>query len=917
MRSLRARLLAIVMSTTLVALVLALLGTLAANAWVLHQRNVSDLQNHAQLVGRMTSPALMFDDPVLARENIAQFGTLPRIHAAAIYDESGRLFADFSAPGQSDRPPDEPGSPGTQLAGADVVVVAPILRAGEQVGTVYLRGDSGLYSALARGLGIAAIAGALAMIGAYLLIRRMERVVTRPIAAVSATARDVVRRRDYSQRVAQQDADEFGELVESFNAMLAEVQTRTEQLRESLEELQREAEERRQAQEQVQRLNADLERRVAERTRDLELTNRELSLATAAADQANRAKSEFLATMSHEIRTPMNGVLGMIEVLHQSSLRGDQVEMVDLIRDSAFSLLSIIDDILDFSKIEAGRMEVETTPFSLLDVVERACATLDHLALKREVELTCFVDPALPALLLGDGLRLHQVLVNLASNAIKFSSDTGRPGRVHVRAEQLGRNGDAVQVRLRVRDNGIGMDEAMQSRLFTAFTQADSSTTRRFGGSGLGLAISHRLAALMRGRLQVKSEPGRGSTFSLELQLSMAPAAADAAPAPDIAGVACLLALTTDELREDLATVLRAAGAAVEAQRLADAALAGVLEGTAHPDVVLVEAASVADECLARMDAAGVGVLVLGRGSRRIPKRRGVRGVDLDLTVMQRRRFLQAVAMAAGRAEASAPVAESRDRPSRLAPSREAALAAHQLILVAEDNAYNQQVVLRQLALSGYTADVVSNGEEAWRSWQETPYALVLTDLHMPTLDGYGLTRRIRDAEAGRRHTPIIALTANALHGERERCLQAGMDAYLAKPVILNDLRVLLDRWLRREPDAIGSDPAPLSMQALHDFVGRDPVEIARFLRGFLSNAARLGEGIETAWTGGDIAGVGVHAHTLKTSARMVGAEDLARLCEALEQAGLADDRTRMEQALPAFREALKRSSAEAAALAG
>ena len=405
--SLRARLLAIVMTTTLVAVAVALLGSLAAMVWNLYHQNQAELESQAELVGRMTSPALVFDDPALAAHNLAQFETQKRIHVAAIYDASGELFADYVAADQTWRPPASPGEAGARLDQGDVVVVRPILQSGTAVGTVYLRGDAGIVATLVQGLMVAVAGGLLAMLVAYLLVRRLERMVTRPIRAVATAAREVVRQRDYSQRVVRQVADDFGELVDAFNAMLAEVESRTEQLRLSLEDLQREAEERRLAQEQVQALNQDLELRVVARTRDLEHSNRELTLAKAAADEASRAKSNFLATMSHEIRTPMNGVIGMIDVLHQSSLRGDQVEMVGLIRDSAFSLLAIIDDILDFSKIEAGRMELESAPMSVLEVVETACAMLDNFAVKRGVELTCHVDPALPPRLMEAHEKPH------------------------------------------------------------------------------------------------------------------------------------------------------------------------------------------------------------------------------------------------------------------------------------------------------------------------------------------------------------------------------------------------------------------------------------------------------------------------------------------------------------------------------
>ncbi|MDP1651409.1 MAG: PAS domain S-box protein, partial [Rhodocyclaceae bacterium] len=290
--------------------------------------------------------------------------------------------------------------------------------------------------------------------------------------------------------------------------------------------------------------------------------------ARATADAANRAKSDFLATMSHEIRTPMNGVVGMIDVLHQTSLKGFQVEMVDTIRDSAFALLGIIEDILDFSKIEAGKLEIEQVPTSVAEVVEKACGLLDHLAVEKGITLTLFTDPAIPENILGDADRLRQILINLANNAIKFSAGQGRSGRVSVRAVLAAQKAGKVGVDIRVTDNGIGMDAATQARLFTPFTQADASTTRRFGGTGLGLTIARNLAELMGGDIAVQSAPGEGSTFTLRLPcvpvaVVEAPGTA-AGPASPLAGLSCLAVGGPDSLADDLAAYLAAAGARVE-----------------------------------------------------------------------------------------------------------------------------------------------------------------------------------------------------------------------------------------------------------------------------------------------------------------------------------------------------------------
>ncbi len=776
--------------------------------------------------------------------------------------------------------------------------------------------------------------------------------------------------------------------------------------------IQEDVTERKRMEAELLQLNDELEEKVATRTAALDQARLD-------ADHANRAKSAFLAAMSHEIRTPMNGVVGMVDVLQQTSLNGQQTEMVNIIHDSAFSLLAIIDDILDFSKIEAGKLQIDSMPMSVANVVEGTCETLIPLSLKKGVELTLFTDPGIPPAVMSDALRLRQILVNLANNAIKFSSGQDRPGKVSVRAvlaedsshlkpvrgepdvttshstrlpkdgnqvagyvephspstrplvlsaaEGSGRTvlGDTGQVTLefRVTDNGIGIDKETQARLFSPFTQADSSTTRNFGGAGLGLAICRQLVSIMGGEITVRSEPGKGAMFSVRLPFDLPPEQRAENERPSlIAGLHCLVVGGAESLAGDLAAYLVHDGATVERAPDIAAARQWVARRPPGPCIVVIDTAG-ANPPLDELRAAAharpgldVRFTAIERGGRQRPRIIATDLVALDAEVMHRSAFLEAVAIAAGRAEQPGREARPDNAGATPAlPSREEARQQGSLILIAEDNEINQKVILQQLKLLGRIADIAGDGREALELWRGGDYGLLFTDLHMPRMDGYELTAAIRTAEKtgdAKTRIPIIAITANALKGEADHCRTIGMDDYLSKPVQLVNLKAMLEKWMPAvTSDPIADEAASIAESAqslppcrgkarmgvehvekqresnistpsltlplqgggnvvvdvnvLKALIGDDEAMVREFLHDFRLSAKKIAAELRAACAANQTETAGALAHKLKSSSRSVGALALGELCAALEKAGKGGDAEALATLLPKFEQEL------------
>ena len=745
----------------------------------------------------------------------------------------------------------------------------------------------GMWMEIAKGLLVLALAMAGAMLVALPLAGRFKASVADPGTKLIAAARKVTDTQNYTLRIQHNRSDELGTLIDSFNTMLAQIEERGSALANHRDEL---------------------EHQVGVRTGQLEKAKN-------AAEAASRAKSAFLATMSHEIRTPMNGVLGMTEMLLVTPLTESQRRYASMVQRSGEHLLVIINDILDFSKIEAGKLTVEYIHFNLCDLLDEIDNVYRPQAQARQIGFYLEVPGDLPVAVCGDPNRLRQVLANLVGNAIKFTDH----GEVRICISILSETEQNTSLRFEVHDTGIGIAREARARIFEAFSQADDSTTRRYGGTGLGLAISKQLVELMGGKIGVENALTQGSMFWFTVTFDKRRIEPDRLDEDSLNKLEGLRVLIVDELEErrlalaselaqwrvgsDQAScemeAMHALTRAEHAGHAYDVALVSMsLEGTSGLALTAV--------AKARLSAAHTRfVLLSSLRNAADPVQRREAGVAYQLITPVRAGDLFDCIARVPRHQACTEVAPVI--PDHPAP---AIHARRRKVLLAEDNPVNVDVATAMLDAMGLDVQCVGNGAEALNAVRNGSYELVLMDCQMPVMDGFAATAEIRRHEhmnGKARKLPVVAITANALQGDRESCLAAGMDDYLSKPFTQQQLAAVISRWiglpiaatnLQAEPMPIPAPPPKLA-QDTHDAINchaldsiralsedRGPSIVRKVVAAYVDDTPQHLQTLRRAISGGDSERLRSAAHSLKSSSANVGAEALAQLCKRMETLG-------------------------------
>jgi signal transduction histidine kinase/CheY-like chemotaxis protein len=728
---------------------------------------------------------------------------------------------------------------------------------------------------------------ALALSG--FIAQHMASFFNRRLSPLVNGTRLALEKEQYQGSLASHADDDFGVLGSYINQLFRRIELSHQALTES--------------EANIANLKQEVEQQIKQRTEALEA-------AKLAAEKANEAKSTFLATMSHEIRTPMNGIIGTVDLLRKTQLSTSQFRMSDTVRESSFSLLRILDDILDFSKIEAGKLELETIPLSLVETIEAVGRIIVSVAHQRQIDLKLFIDPKIPDGLIGDPVRLRQILYNLAGNAIKFTSTSSdKIGLVMIKAQLLEENLDFSQIQFSIIDNGRGMTQRQLNYVFQPFNQAEGSITRKFGGTGLGLSICQRLVALMYGEIKAQSEVDKGTEFSVRIPMRRS----DELQYVDTALLAnihiCLF--TTDaNNRQHLQQYLSYAGAELDSV----ASISALTQRASSQKTLPAKQAAVwvLDATYEQLTVADIEQLqhytnmsqvqfVVITNQVELSEQSNERVYYLHSAPICRSHLYDAILIAAKR-KAKPVYHDANLIAAKQAPSINDARKQRRLVLLAEDNIMNQRVIVEQLNALGYAVEVADDGAIALEKWRRYHYPLILTDLHMPNMSGYDLVSAIRKESLhlseGAEFTRIVAVTANALKGEEQKCLSIGMDGYITKPIELATLETMMMRWLPHDEElhyATSSNSkdglsAPICFTTIANYLGDDPQKHEQHLNFFVQDSAELLQQLHQHANQQDRSSVRAIGHQLKSSAKSVGALALTEFALKLEKAAEQSD---------------------------